>query len=186
MYLYNVVNPLRTDNVYVMINDLLKRGNYEHLDANDKRALVRQSFIQYLRYLIYYAYIVYSPEEKTSLAENLDVNDLMNKLESIIPVKDHEVVLSPLIHYLLSLISLTQGWEAIWEVEYDLSIDDVFYLPIDDTYLIIKDNKVDALKTPMNCDYAKTFNKLYDYFMHTLVFPEEQKANEVLKKEFYE
>ena len=83
--------------------------------------------------------------------ESLDLDTLLKKFESYIDEKDKTKLMGNFIHYLLSYISILQGFEMVWYIENEQiepQFKESIYYP----------GIIDGLVTNKKINYCKTFN----------------------------
>lgn len=93
-------------------------------------------------------------------AKELSMIDLFEELAGMIPKENHFDTLRFYTHYILEIAGSLQGWSITW-----WNNDDQEDLEV----LFNMDGKWDKLNTPLNEDYVKTFEFVYDIFQNSFM-----------------
>ena len=136
------------DDIYAYLSNYLINNNWLESDFDAQKRILEEGFKDYILLKIYSI-----KADFRKINNDLSLKDLYLILSSLIPKEEHFKTLRFFTHYLLSIISDWQNYEAIW-VSQDLG---------DTISIYIRDNKWEMLVT--NDDYVYSFLSLYYCFL---------------------
>ena len=109
----------RMDNIYRSVDSYLQNNGYEYASIDEKKEMTVEGIKQYLSKIIT---DINSTISKDKLNE-LDINQTIDIITSILPEQEHESNLSNVIRYLLQNASQLQGRKITWERETSEDLD---------------------------------------------------------------
>ena len=109
----------RMDNIYRSVDSYLQNNGYEYASIDEKKEMTVEGIKQYLSKIIT---DINQTIYKDKLNE-LDINQTIDIITSILPEQEHESNLSNVIRYLLQNASQLQGRKITWERETSEDLD---------------------------------------------------------------
>ena len=109
----------RMDNIYRSVDSYLQNNGYEYASIDEKKEMTVEGIKQYLSKII----TDINPNISKDKLNELDINQTIDIITSILPEQDHESNLSNVIRYLLQNASQLQGRKITWERETSEDLD---------------------------------------------------------------
>lgn len=109
----------RMDNIYRSVDSYLQNNGYEYASIDEKKEMTVEGIKQYLSKII----TDINPTISKDKLNELDINQTIDIITSILPEQDHESNLSNVIRYLLQNASQLQGRKITWERETSEDLD---------------------------------------------------------------
>lgn len=109
----------RMDNIYRSVDSYLQNNGYEYASIDEKKEMTVEGIKQYLSKII----TDINPTISKDKLNELDINQTIDIITSIIPEQEHESNLSNVIRYLLQNASQLQGRKITWERETSEDLD---------------------------------------------------------------
>lgn len=109
----------RMDNIYRSVDSYLQNNGYEYASIDEKKEMTVEGIKQYLSKII----TDINPTISKDKLNELDINQTIDIITSILPEQEHESNLSNVIRYLLQNASQLQGRKITWERETSEDLD---------------------------------------------------------------
>lgn len=109
----------RMDNIYRSVDSYLQNNGYEYASIDEKKEMTVEGIKQYLSKII----TDINPTISKDKLNELDINQTIDIITSILPEQDHESNFSNVIRYLLQNASQLQGRKITWERETSEDLD---------------------------------------------------------------
>ena len=109
----------RMDNIYRSVDSYLQNNGYEYASIDEKKEMTVEGIKQYLGKII----TDINPTISKDKLNELDINQTIDIITSILPEQEHESNLSNVIRYLLQNASQLQGRKITWERETSEDLD---------------------------------------------------------------
>jgi len=109
----------RMDNIYRSVDSYLQNNGYEYASIDEKKEMTVEGIKQYLSKIV----TDINPTISKDKLNELDINQTIDIITSILPEQDHESNLSNVIRYLLQNASQIQGRKITWERETSEDLD---------------------------------------------------------------
>ena len=109
----------RMDNIYRSVDSYLQNNGYEYASIDEKKEMTVEGIKQYLSKIV----TDINPTISKDKLNELDINQTIDIITSILPEQDHESNLSNVIRYLLQNASQLQGRKITWERETSEDLD---------------------------------------------------------------
>ena len=109
----------RMDNIYRSVDSYLQNNGYEYASIDEKKEMTVEGIKQYLSKII----TDINPTISKDKLNELDINQTIDIITSILPEQEHESNLSNVIRYLLQNASQLQGRKITWEREASEDLD---------------------------------------------------------------
>ncbi len=105
----------RMDNIYHSVDSYLVNNGYREASTDEKKEMTIEGLKRYLAAKV----IEINPSTRFTeeQLDNVDINDLIDLITTILPENEHEKNLSNVIRYLLGNASQLQGSKIVWERE---------------------------------------------------------------------
>ena len=109
----------RMDNIYRSVDSYLLNNGYEYASIDEKKEMTVEGIKQYLSKIV----TDINPTISKDKLNELDINQTIDIITSILPEQEHESNLSNVIRYLLQNASQIQGRKITWERETSEDLD---------------------------------------------------------------
>jgi len=109
----------KMDNIYRSVDSYLQNNGYEYASIDEKKEMTVEGIKQYLSKIV----TDINPTISKDKLNELDINQTIDIITSILPEQDHESNLSNVIRYLLQNASQIQGRKITWERETSEDLD---------------------------------------------------------------
>ena len=109
----------RMDNIYRSVDSYLQNNGYEYASIDEKKEMTVEGIKQYLSKIV----TDINPTISKDKLNELDINQTIDIITSILPEQEHESNLSNVIRYLLQNASQLQGRKITWERETSEDLD---------------------------------------------------------------
>jgi len=136
-----------TNDIYRFIN--LEKEEYVNKAKETKKEIIEEELKKYIISKLNEIGNINSIKEE-------NIVNLFKLLENVVPQKQHEAILSPIIHYILMISSSLQEHQIIWWQDEDLMVR--LIAQFDET------GKWDCIRVHNEVKYSQIFSFVYDTF----------------------